>query len=148
MKYGRKQGTFLGTIEQHTVLLDALVDTEDAGTRDELHDGPRGDDGRDAQLHQGATVGCHDHTHPVESISSVGGHDAIKGNLGAHQEDEQYYCCPEGLLPEKDLSSEMVIRTDDMAVSGTLRSGWGTSGRIAMKGRTRLRTRTTGTRCE
>ena len=57
----------LGAVEQGAVL-GGVPDLDELGAGEELHDEPRGDDGGDAQLHEGASVGGQDHTNPVKWI--------------------------------------------------------------------------------
>lgn len=60
--------TFLGSAEQSAILLQAVVDLDHIRPSQQLHHHARSDDGRDPKLHQRATVGCHDHTHPIQRI--------------------------------------------------------------------------------
>ena len=46
----------LGAVEEIPVGLHAVVDVDDLGAGQELHDEPRGDDGGNAELHAGAAV--------------------------------------------------------------------------------------------
>ena len=80
--------TFLCSVEECPVL-GGVTDLDDLGAGQQLHDEAGSDDGRDAQLHEGASVGGQDDTDPVEGIGRVGAHDAEEGDLAAHQEDEQ-----------------------------------------------------------
>ena len=58
----------LRTVEQLAIGLDAVVNIDDLGPGQQLHDQSRCHDGADAQLHTGAAVGCHDDTGPIEGI--------------------------------------------------------------------------------
>mmetsp|Transcript_81 Transcript_81/g.192 ORF Transcript_81/g.192 Transcript_81/m.192 type:complete len:411 (-) Transcript_81:116-1348(-) len=90
--------------EEGAVLLDVVVDLDDATARQELHDQAGRDDGRDAQLHEGAAVGGQDDAHPVEGVGRLGGLDAVDGDLAAHQEDEQGDGRPQHFFTERDLA--------------------------------------------
>jgi len=60
---------FLGTGKQRTIFLDIVVDLNDTGTSQELHNQTGGNDGTDTKFHQGTTVGSKNNTHPVERIA-------------------------------------------------------------------------------
>ena len=77
----------LGTTKEGAVLLEAKVDLDQVGTGEELHDHSRGDDGRDAEFHEGTTIGGKDDTHPIKRIGAVTGDDTVKGNLGRDEEN-------------------------------------------------------------
>jgi hypothetical protein len=49
-----KRRTLGSAIEKSTVLRERLVDGDDLGTSQQLHDHTRGNDGGDTELHQGA----------------------------------------------------------------------------------------------
>lgn len=55
----------LGGLVQLAVGLEVKVDIDHVGTGEELEDHARGDDGGDAQLHQGSTVARNHHSQPV-----------------------------------------------------------------------------------
>mmetsp|Transcript_72030 Transcript_72030/g.201041 ORF Transcript_72030/g.201041 Transcript_72030/m.201041 type:complete len:317 (-) Transcript_72030:255-1205(-) len=74
----------LSPVEQVAVLLQALVHVDDAAARQQLHDHARGDDRRDAELHQAATVGRQNHPHPVEGVRGLRCHDAVQRDLAAN----------------------------------------------------------------
>ena len=75
--------------EEGAVLLEALVDVDDLRTREQLHHQSGGDNGRDAQLHERATVRREQHAHPVERIGALVSFAAIDGDLAADQENEE-----------------------------------------------------------
>ena len=58
----------LGAVEQGAVLW-GVPDLDELGAGEQLHDEPRGDDGGDAELHEGASVGGQDDSDPVEGVS-------------------------------------------------------------------------------
>ena len=99
----KKKLTLLGSVEERTILLEAVVNLNEVGASEELHEHARGDNGGDTELHEGSTVGGKDSTHPVERVRRVGGHDSVQGDLRANQEDEEGDSSPENLLPERDL---------------------------------------------
>ena len=81
--------TLLRPTKQRPILLQRKIDLDQVRAREELHDHAGGDNGGDAELHEGATVGGENDTHPVEGVGGVGGHDAVQGDLGADEEDEE-----------------------------------------------------------
>ena len=66
--------TLLSSIEESSVLW-GVSNLQNLGSGQELHDEGGGDDGRDTQLHEGAAIGGHDHSQPVEWISTIRRHD-------------------------------------------------------------------------
>mmetsp|Transcript_29905 Transcript_29905/g.54997 ORF Transcript_29905/g.54997 Transcript_29905/m.54997 type:complete len:351 (+) Transcript_29905:815-1867(+) len=94
----------LSSREQRSVLLHVVVHFNDTTSRQQLHDQPGGDNGRDTKFHEGTTVGSEDDTHPVEGIGGLGRLDTIDGDLTADKEDEECNCCPEDLFTEWDLT--------------------------------------------
>mmetsp|Transcript_50744 Transcript_50744/g.100971 ORF Transcript_50744/g.100971 Transcript_50744/m.100971 type:complete len:584 (-) Transcript_50744:49-1800(-) len=90
--------------EEGTVLLEALVDIDDLGTREELHHQTRCDDRRDAKLHERASVGSEQHSHPIEGVGTLVCLAAIDWDLAAHKEDEQRDRSPQDLLLERNLA--------------------------------------------
>ena len=72
-----KVGTFLRPVKENTILLDVLINSDNVGTRKQLHNGSGSDDGRDAQLHEGTTVGRHDDAHPIEGVGRLRTHDTV-----------------------------------------------------------------------
>ena len=60
----------LGAVKESPVLR-SVAHLDQLGTCQQLHDQPRGDDGRDAEFHQGSSVRGEDDTDPVERISGV-----------------------------------------------------------------------------
>eukprot|EP00618_Florenciella_parvula_P001379 CAMPEP_0119541236 /NCGR_PEP_ID=MMETSP1344-20130328/52833_1 /TAXON_ID=236787 /ORGANISM="Florenciella parvula, Strain CCMP2471" /LENGTH=535 /DNA_ID=CAMNT_0007585181 /DNA_START=198 /DNA_END=1803 /DNA_ORIENTATION=- len=103
----------LGALEQRTVLLEALVDLDDVRARKQLHDEARGDDRRDAELHQRAAVRREEHADPVERVRRLRGLDAVERNLAAHEEDEQHDDRPEDALAERDLPVGLLHLRED-----------------------------------
>ena len=81
--------TFLSAAEECAVILEGEVDLDEVRAGEELHDHARGDNRCNSELHQGPTVRGEDDTHPVERVGRVGGHDAVEGDLGADEEDEE-----------------------------------------------------------
>ena len=99
----KKSLTFLCSVKECPVR-GGIPHIEQLGSGQELHDEARGDNGGDAQLHEGSPVGSQDDSDPVEGISRVGGHDAKEWDLAAHQEDEEGDGGPQDLLPKLDLA--------------------------------------------
>ena len=97
--------TLLGSIEQLTILLHTLVNLQNSGTSQHLHNHSRGDDGGDTQLHEGSPVGSENNTEPVERIRILRRQDSKERDLTEHKEDEQGHCSPHDLLLELDLWS-------------------------------------------
>ena len=62
--------TFLSSIKESSVLW-RVADLNDFGASQQLHDQAGGDNGRNAELHQRASIRRHDHSHPVEWIGRV-----------------------------------------------------------------------------
>ena len=93
----------LGALKKGAVLLDVVVDLDDAGSGEQLHDQAGRDDGTDAELHEGTAVGGEDHAHPVEGVGRLRILYAVDGDLAAHQEDEQGDGGPKDFLTEGDL---------------------------------------------
>ena len=150
----------LGALEEHAVLLEAVVDLDDLGARQELHDHAGRDDRRDAQLHQRAAVGGEDDAHPVERVGRLGGLDAVERDLAADEEDEQRDRRPQDLLPaqselcqrqpernsaaterQRQVSLQAEAAEQGAHRKGILRSAAATSGCTDMKGRTSERKR-------
>ena len=75
----------------------------ETSTRQHLHDHARCDDGRDAQFHNGATVGGQNDTHPVERVRRLGRLDAVDGDLAADEENEERNGSPEEFFAKGDL---------------------------------------------
>ena len=80
---GRRAGALTGALSPR------LIDLDDPGARQELHDQTRRDDRADTELHARAAVRGHNHTRPIERIRATGGVDAIKRQLGAHEEHKE-----------------------------------------------------------
>lgn len=122
--------TFLCSLEQGAVFFGALVDVDDFRAGEQLHDETRGDDGRDAQLHQGAAIRRQNHAHPerkernwmrakskggwrrkrrkkrdenepVKGIGRLARANAVERHLRADEENEQRNDGPHGLLFER-----------------------------------------------
>ena len=70
----------LGAVEEGPVL-GGVSHLDQLSARQQLHDQARGDDGRDAQLHEGSSVGSQDNSDPVEGVRRVWTHDAEEGDL-------------------------------------------------------------------
>lgn len=94
--------------EEGPILLDAVVDLNDSGAGQQLHDHPRRDDGRDPELHEGPAVGRHDDADPVEGVGRLGALDPVNGDLAAHEEDEEGDGRPQELLAEGDLQQPKI----------------------------------------
>mmetsp|Transcript_91751 Transcript_91751/g.165686 ORF Transcript_91751/g.165686 Transcript_91751/m.165686 type:complete len:298 (-) Transcript_91751:27-920(-) len=92
----------LGPGEERAVLLQGLVDVDELGARQQLHDHAGGHNGGDAKLHERATVGGEDDPHPVEGVRRLVLGNAVQGDLAAHQEDEEGDASPQDLLAERD----------------------------------------------
>ena len=70
----------LGAVEESPVL-GGVSHLDQLSARQQLHDQAGGDDGRDAQLHEGSSVGSQDNSDPVEGVRRVWTHDAEEGDL-------------------------------------------------------------------
>jgi len=88
-KSDKKTKEFLGTREQGTIFLDVVVDLDDSGTGQKLHNQTRRDNGTNTKFHESTTVGSKDDTHPVERITGLGRLDTINRDLAANQENEK-----------------------------------------------------------
>lgn len=69
-----------------------------------MHDEPRCDNWSDPKLHDSASVGSENHTHPIEGICASCGVNAIQRELAAYQENEEgddgvYHLLSEGDFP-------------------------------------------------
>ena len=93
----------MSSLEEFAIRLERLVDVDNLGARQKLHDETRGYNGRYTEFHQGTSVGSEDNSHPVEGVSRTTGHDTVKGDLTAHKKDEQGDDGPHDLLLEGDL---------------------------------------------
>jgi hypothetical protein len=144
MREKGRERTLLGTAEQNSVILQAEIDVDEVGTRQQLHDHSGGDDRRDTELHECSSIWGEDDTHPVERVGGVGGHDTVEWYLGAYQENKEGDGCPEHFLVERDLEKRWELGKKGWRGTRrlTLRSGEETSGRMGRKGLTRLRNRT------
>mmetsp|Transcript_48505 Transcript_48505/g.103923 ORF Transcript_48505/g.103923 Transcript_48505/m.103923 type:complete len:204 (-) Transcript_48505:300-911(-) len=100
----------LCAVEEPLVLLQAMVHIDDPRARKQLHDPTGRDDGRDAQLHQGATIRSQHHPHPVEGIRCFGSDYAVDRNLTTSQEDKEGDGGPTYLLFER----HAVLRSDHL----------------------------------
>ena len=99
----KRKSTFLSTGKEGTVFLEGVVNFNDVRACEELHDHGGSDDGSDSELHEGASVRGENDSHPVQRVSGIRGHDAVQGNLGADQENEERDSRPHGLFPELNL---------------------------------------------
>ncbi len=72
--------TFLSSVEEGSIL-GRVSDLDDLGSGEQLHDQAGRDDGRDAELHQGAAIRRQDHADPVKWIGRVRTHDAEERDL-------------------------------------------------------------------
>ena len=88
----------LSAREECTVFLEALVDVDDLGAGEQLHDQAGSDDGRDAQLHERPSVRGEQHTHPVERVRALVRFAAVDWDLAADKEDEERDRRPQHLL--------------------------------------------------
>ena len=70
----------MSSVEESPVL-GSVSDLNDLCACEQLHDQTGSDDGRDAELHQGAAIGGQDDADPVERIGRVRAHDSEQGNL-------------------------------------------------------------------
>jgi hypothetical protein len=93
----------LCTVEECSVLLDVVVDLNDSGSSEELHDKSRGDDGGNSEFHEGSTVGSEDHAHPVEWIRRFSSLHSVDWDLATYQEDEEGDGSPQKLFSEGNL---------------------------------------------
>jgi hypothetical protein len=93
----------LGTRKEGAIFLDVVVNLNDTGTSEELHDETGSNNRTDSELHKRSAVGSEDDSHPVERIGGLGRLNTIDRDLAAHQEDEQSDGSPEKLLTEWDL---------------------------------------------
>ena len=73
----------LGAVKESPVLR-GVAHLNQLGTCQQLHDQPGGDDGRDAEFHQGSSVRGQNHTDPVEGVRRVRAHDAEEGDLATY----------------------------------------------------------------
>lgn len=94
----------LGTRKQGTIFLDVVVDLNDSGTGQKLHNQTRCNNGTDTKFHKSTTVRSKDDTHPVERITGLGRLDTIDRNLAANQENEKNDRSPKELFTEGNLS--------------------------------------------
>ena len=102
---------FLRAGKEGAVFLDVVIDLNDAGSGEELHDEAGGDDGGDAEFHEGAAVGGEDDAHPVEGVGGFGGLDAVDGDLTADEEDEQGDGGPKNLFAEGNLHVKQAVES-------------------------------------
>ena len=70
----------LGPVEESPVL-GGVSNFNQLGSGEQLHDEAGGDDGGDAELHEGSSVRSKDNSDPVEGVRRVWAHDAKEWNL-------------------------------------------------------------------
>ncbi len=90
-------------LQKGAVLPDTVVNLNELRTSKELHDKPWCNDGSNAKLHNRASIGCKNHTHPVERIGSGGRVNTIEWQLTANQKDEKGNYSIHHFLSERDL---------------------------------------------
>ena len=108
-KSDKKTEKLLGTREQGTIFLDIVVDLDNSGTSQKLHNQTRCDNGTDTKFHKSTTVRSKDNTHPVERITGLGGLDTIDRDLAANQENEKNDRSPKELFTERNLKDRCAI---------------------------------------
>ena len=86
---------FLSTFVEGLFFLVVLVDLDELGSVKELHDHGSSDDGRDTQLHESASVGSQDGSHPVERIGLFTFDDTVEGDLAAEQVNKHHNAGPD-----------------------------------------------------
>mmetsp|Transcript_41179 Transcript_41179/g.64341 ORF Transcript_41179/g.64341 Transcript_41179/m.64341 type:complete len:373 (-) Transcript_41179:246-1364(-) len=79
----------LSPLEQCLVLLGPLVNINDLGASQELHNKTGSHDRADSQLHESSLVGGKDDTHPIERVRGLVVLDSIERDLAAHEVDEE-----------------------------------------------------------
>lgn len=65
------------------------VETNDACADEQLQDPASGDDRRESELHESASVGGEDDSHPIEGIAAFRSKHTIDRYLAAYKIDEQ-----------------------------------------------------------
>lgn len=60
--------TLLSPAKEGAVFCERVVDLDETRSGEQLDDHAGGDDGGDAELHEGAAVGGEDDSHPVERV--------------------------------------------------------------------------------
>ena len=73
--------TFLSTIEQSAVLLEAEVEVNEICASEQLHDHSGTDDRRDSKLHEGTAVRRQNDMRPIQWVGRVGRHDGLERYL-------------------------------------------------------------------
>lgn len=73
----------LSTIEQSTIFLIVLINVDDLGTGQELHNHTTSNDRGDTEFHESTSVGGKDNSHPVERITTNDFIYTVKGHLAA-----------------------------------------------------------------
>ena len=94
-------GAGIGEVEysqQLAVGFDAIIDVDNLRSGKKLNHKAAGDDGADAELHAGASVGGHDDSRPVEWVASCIGLNTIERQLTADEENEERDSCVDCLL--------------------------------------------------
>lgn len=94
----------LGSLEQGAILLHRLVNMNDVGSSEKLHNKSRRHNWGNTKLHEGTTVRGNDDTEPVEGIRRGGVVDSVEGNLTTDKEDEEGDDGPHDLQFERDLA--------------------------------------------
>lgn len=67
----KRKLTLLSTVEEGTIFLETVVDLDQVGTSQQLHEHAGGNNGGNTEFHQGSTVGGENGTHPVEGIRRI-----------------------------------------------------------------------------
>jgi hypothetical protein len=111
--------TFFYAFEFLSLVFVVLVDADDLGAREELHDHAGGDEWPNAQLHEGASVGGHDHSEPVEWVSVVGAEGTEDGYLRANDIEEDDDGSPYELIVEAYLRIDIYTSLSECLTSGT-----------------------------
>lgn len=75
--------TFLGSGVELFVLFDVLIDLDQLGSCQQLHDHGGGDHRGDTELHQSTSIGGENDTHPIKWVATDGFVDTVERNLGA-----------------------------------------------------------------
>jgi hypothetical protein len=121
----------LGSLEEFSVLLGGLVDFDDLGTCEQLHDHAGSDDGGYSKLHKGSLIRGKDYPKPIEGVGSFLLNHTVKRDLAADKIDEKSDGSPNELVIEE------LLTIDQKGKGLTFFIGCSTSGRRPMTGRTR-----------
>jgi hypothetical protein len=95
--------TFLGSIKEGFIVFAVLVDVNDLGTSEELHDHTSGNDGRYTEFHESSSIRSENYTHPVEWVGASGFGDTVERHLAANEVDEENCGSPDGSGLEWDV---------------------------------------------